>query len=87
MIRGVLSTVGNTPLVELTRLFKTADFRLFAKLESCNPGGSIKDRAALTILKAALDTEKFFPARRSSNRVLETWASALLKLAPILACA
>jgi cysteine synthase A len=39
----------------LSRFFKNARFKLFAKLETTNPGGSIKDRTALSILKKALE--------------------------------
>ncbi len=49
---GVLSLVGNTPVVEITRL-DTGPCRLFVKLESQNPGGSIKDRIALSMIEAA----------------------------------
>src|SRR6202051_3751187 len=49
---AVLSLIGNTPLVELTRL-DTGRCRLFVKLESQNPGGSIKDRIALAMIEAA----------------------------------
>jgi len=49
---AVLSLIGNTPLVELTRL-DTGCCRLFVKLESQNPGGSIKDRIALAMITAA----------------------------------
>lgn len=51
---GILGTIGNTPLVNLKRVFPNAHFRLFAKLEMFNPGGSIKDRPALNMLKNAL---------------------------------
>jgi N-(2-amino-2-carboxyethyl)-L-glutamate synthase len=51
---GVLSAVGGTPLVELRKVYRDLGLRLFAKLESLNPGGSIKDRPALEILSAAL---------------------------------
>ncbi|MDF2765736.1 MAG: cysK 1, partial [Rhodospirillales bacterium] len=44
--RNVLETIGNTPLIEATRL-DAGPCRLFLKLESQNPGGSIKDRMAL----------------------------------------
>jgi cysteine synthase A len=53
---GVLSAVGNTPLVRLKKVFKDAPFQLYAKLESLNPGGSMKDRPALSIIKRALET-------------------------------
>jgi len=44
--------IGNTPLVEVTRL-DTGPCRLFLKLECQNPGGSIKDRIGLSIIEAA----------------------------------
>ena len=47
-----LALIGNTPIVELTR-FDTGPCRLFAKLESMNPGGSVKDRPALYMINAA----------------------------------
>ncbi|MEO9177278.1 MAG: cysteine synthase family protein [Gaiellales bacterium] len=50
---GIESTVGNTPLVELRHLSPTPGVRLFAKLESENPTGSVKDRVALAMLDAA----------------------------------
>ncbi len=53
---SILSAVGNTPLVELRQLFAGEDFRVFAKLESFNPGGSIKDRTALAIMENALES-------------------------------
>ncbi len=49
---AVLKLIGNTPLVELTRL-DTGRCRLFLKLESQNPGGSIKDRIGLAMIDAA----------------------------------
>ncbi|HEX8337896.1 MAG TPA: 2,3-diaminopropionate biosynthesis protein SbnA [Pyrinomonadaceae bacterium] len=51
---GILSTVGRTPLVELTRVFPDAPVRLYAKLESFNPGGSSKDRPASFIIREGL---------------------------------
>lgn len=54
MTDGILAAIGNTPLVALRRLMPDAPFRLFAKLEAANPGGSIKDRAALGLLQGAL---------------------------------
>ena len=49
---NVLELIGNTPLVELHG-FDTGPCRLFLKLESNNPGGSIKDRMALAMVNAA----------------------------------
>jgi cysteine synthase B len=52
---GVLDTVGNTPLVELQRLNPNPAVKLFAKLEGNNPGGSVKDRPALNMIRSALE--------------------------------
>ena len=49
---ALFSLIGNTPLVELTR-FDTGPCQLFVKLESQNPGGSIKDRIGVSIIEAA----------------------------------
>jgi cystathionine beta-synthase len=49
---NVLELIGNTPMVELRRM-DTGPCRLFAKLEQCNPGGSIKDRIGLAMIEAA----------------------------------
>ena len=49
---SLLNLIGNTPMVEVTRM-DTGKCRLFLKLESQNPGGSIKDRIALSMIAAA----------------------------------
>jgi len=49
---ALFSLIGNTPLVPVTRL-DTGLCQLFLKLESQNPGGSIKDRIGLSIIEAA----------------------------------
>ena len=51
----ILDTVGNTPMVELQRLNPNAGVRIFAKLEGNNPGGSVKDRPALNMIRSALE--------------------------------
>ena len=50
---STLASVGGTPLVGLPRLSPSPDVRLWAKLEDRNPTGSIKDRAALSMITAA----------------------------------
>ncbi len=49
---AVLDQIGNTPLIQVTRL-DTGPCHLFLKLESQNPGGSIKDRIGLAMIEAA----------------------------------
>src|SRR5262245_20431530 len=61
MTQGILSTIGHTPLLRLTRAIADGPFRLFAKLEGFNPGGSAKDRPALNILLDALEAGKIGP--------------------------
>ena len=51
----ILDTVGNTPLVELQYLNQNKNVKVFAKLEGNNPGGSVKDRPALNMIKSALE--------------------------------
>jgi [CysO sulfur-carrier protein]-thiocarboxylate-dependent cysteine synthase len=50
---SLAESVGHTPLVGLPRLSPSASVQLWAKLEDYNPTGSIKDRAALAMIKAA----------------------------------
>jgi cysteine synthase B len=50
---SLADSVGHTPLVGLPRLSPSPQVRLWAKLEDRNPTGSIKDRAALSMLDAA----------------------------------
>lgn len=47
---STLSLIGSTPLVELSRIRIPNHNRIFAKLESCNPAGGVKDRVALHAL-------------------------------------
>ncbi len=51
--KGILATIGNTPLVELQHLSPNPEVRLFAKLEGQNPTGSVKDRIALKMIERA----------------------------------
>lgn len=60
-MRSILDTVGNTPLVELTRLNPNPAVTIFAKLEGNNPGGSVKDRPALNMIRSALERGEITP--------------------------
>jgi len=52
---SIIDLVGNTPLVEITRLNPNPKVKIYAKLEGNNPGGSVKDRAALNMIRSALE--------------------------------
>ncbi|HET7628375.1 MAG TPA: cysteine synthase family protein [Bacillales bacterium] len=56
--RNVHELIGNTPLLEISQFPMPEGVRLFAKLESFNPGGSIKDRLGMELLEEALRTGK-----------------------------
>jgi len=49
---SILQTIGNTPHLRLNRLFRS-DLEVWVKLERANPGGSIKDRIALSMIEDA----------------------------------
>ncbi len=51
--KNILSLIGNTPLVKINHLCSPDDTEIWAKLESNNPGGSVKDRIALSMIEAA----------------------------------
>jgi cysteine synthase A len=55
--------IGNTPMVELTRLASDAGARLFGKLEAYNPGGSVKDRIGIAMIEAAEREGRIEPGR------------------------
>lgn len=50
---SILETIGETPLVEISSRLNTGAARVLAKVEFFNPGGSVKDRAALNMVLAA----------------------------------
>jgi cysteine synthase B len=62
---SVIEAIGNTPLVQIQRLWdsKATGVRILAKLEGANPGGSVKDRPALFMLKHAIDSGELTHAR------------------------
>jgi cysteine synthase B len=50
----VFDLIGNTPLVQINRIWNNDKVRIYAKLEGQNPGGSVKDRAAFGMIDGAL---------------------------------
>jgi cysteine synthase A len=53
LVRSALELIGDTPLVELQRIPRHGSARILGKLESLNPGGSVKDRIALAMIDEA----------------------------------
>lgn len=52
-VNNILDLIGQTPIVRLNRIVQPGSAEVWAKLESFNPGGSVKDRIALSMVKAA----------------------------------
>ena len=78
---SILHTIGETPLVHLPRLFPELPNTIYGKLECFNPGGSIKDRTALNILKRAMQAGALKPG----DTVIES-SSGNMAIGLALAC-
>ena len=63
-MQTLIDCVGNTPLVELKKLNPNPQVRLYVKLEGNNPGGSVKDRAALNMIRSAMERGDIKPGVR-----------------------
>ena len=51
--KNILETIGNTPLIKLNNITSEIDALVMAKVESFNPGNSVKDRMALKMVEDA----------------------------------
>ena len=61
---SIIDLIGNTPLVQIQKLNPNPNVQIFAKLEGNNPGGSVKDRAALNMVKSAVERGDIKPGMR-----------------------
>jgi len=60
-ISGILNSIGNTPLIELTHVVPDGCARVLVKLESQNPTGSMKDRMARAVVSGAVSRGALAP--------------------------
>jgi S-sulfo-L-cysteine synthase (O-acetyl-L-serine-dependent) len=60
----ILDLVGNTPMVELLKLNPNPAVKIYAKLEGNNPGGSVKDRPALNMIRSAWERGDIGPGTK-----------------------
>ncbi|MCM4166257.1 Cysteine synthase B [Arenibacter antarcticus] len=67
MSYSILETIGNTPLVVSKKLNPNPNVMLYFKMEGHNPGGSVKDRAALSMIKGGLERGDF----NKNSRLIE----------------
>jgi len=63
VVDSLLDLVGNTPLVELSRISPKPTVKIYGKLEGENPTGSIKDRVAKSMIEAAEASGELTPGR------------------------
>jgi len=61
---GIIDLVGNTPLVEIQKLNPNPGVKIYVKLEGHNPGGSVKDRPALNMIRSALERGDIKPGTK-----------------------
>lgn len=59
--KNILETLGNTPLVEISKKLNVTSAKVYVKVESFNPGGSAKDRVAAAMIAAAEQDGKLAP--------------------------
>ena len=60
---NIAAHVGHTPMVEVARIARPLEVRLFCKLEAFNPGGSVKDRIGVSMIEAAERDRRIAPGR------------------------
>jgi cysteine synthase B len=60
----LIDLIGNTPMVEIKKLNPNPNVQIFAKLEGNNPGGSVKDRASLNMIRSAIDRGDIKPGTK-----------------------
>lgn len=63
-MHSIAHLIGNTPLVELTKLINKPGIKIYGKLEGQNPGGSVKDRAAYGMITGAMERGELKPGMR-----------------------
>ena len=61
MTFSIIDSIGNTPIVEIKNINPVKGVKIFAKLEYMNPGGSVKDRAALYMIEEAEKSGELTP--------------------------
>jgi S-sulfo-L-cysteine synthase (O-acetyl-L-serine-dependent) len=83
---AVWSLIGNTPLLRLRRLEPHAGVELHAKLESRNPGGSVKDRAAASMIADGLRTGALGPGKTILDATSGNTGIAYAMLGAALGC-
>lgn len=77
---NIIDTIGNTPLVEITKFHTNRKVKIYAKMEGNNPAGSVKDRAALNMIRSAMERGEI---TKDSNLIEATSGNTGIALAMI----
>ncbi len=80
---SIIDLVGNTPMAELQHLNPNKNVKIFAKLEGNNPGGSVKDRAALNMIRSAIERGDINPNSKLIEATSGNTGIALAMIASI----
>ena len=81
-MKNVINLIGNTPIMKLEKIVEDSNINIYAKLESFNPGGSIKDRISLNMIE---DAEKKKLIDKSSTLIEPTSGNTGIGIAMISA--
>ncbi|GLT40224.1 hypothetical protein SLA2020_143750 [Shorea laevis] len=82
---GVIDAIRNTPLIRLNSLSQATGCEILGKCEFLNPGGSVKDRVAVQIIKEALESGKLAPGVVTEGSAGST-AVSLATVSPAFGC-
>lgn len=86
VVEGVLGCIGNTPLVRISSLSEATGCIILAKAEMLNPGGSIKDRVALEIVREALANGSLRPGGLITEGTAGSTGVSLAMVAAAVGC-
>ena len=63
LYNSILDLIGKTPIVKFNKLIDPTGGEVYIKLESFNPGGSVKDRASISMIERAEKEGKLIPGK------------------------
>ncbi|KDP39279.1 hypothetical protein JCGZ_01036 [Jatropha curcas] len=83
---GLIDAIGNTPLIRINSLSEATGCEILGKCEFLNPGGSVKDRIAVKIIKEALESGQLFEGGVVTEGSAGSTAISLATVAPAYGC-
>ncbi|CAL0317435.1 unnamed protein product [Lupinus luteus] len=83
---GLVDAIGNTPLIRINTLSHATGCQILGKCEFLNPGGSVKDRVALQIIREALESGELCPGGIITEGSAGSTAISIATVAPAFGC-